>query len=99
GPVVGHAARCHARIVSDAAGHILVKASPAVSGLSPANLHSAYKVTTNGSSSTIVAIVDAYGYTNAESDLGVYRSQFGLGSCTTAHGCFKKINQKGVQGN
>jgi subtilase family serine protease len=96
---VGHAARCHARIVSDAAGHILMKASPNVSGLSPTNLRSAYKITTSGSSSTIVAIVDAYGYTNAESDLGVYRSQFGLPSCTTANGCFKKLNQNGVQGS
>jgi subtilase family serine protease len=99
GAVVGHAARCHARIVSDAAGHILTKASPDVSGYSPANLRSAYKITTNGSSSTTVAIVDAYGYTNAESDLGVYRSQFGLPSCTTANGCFKKLNQNGVQGS
>jgi subtilase family serine protease len=97
GPVVGRAARCHARIVSDAAGHI--KVSQDVSGYSPANLRSAYNITTNGSSSTIVALVDAYGYTNAESDLGVYRSQFGLGACTTANGCFKKLNQNGVQGS
>ena len=100
--VVGHVARCHARIVSDAAGHVKAnfKTHPdAPSGYSPANLQSAYKVTTSGSSSTIVAIVDAYGYTNAESDLGVYRTQFGLGSCTTANGCFKKLNQSGQQGN
>src|SRR6201986_4572737 len=102
GPVVGHAARCHARIVTDAAGRVLFKkSSPDVtpSGYSPANLRSAYNITTSGSSSTIVAIVDAYGYTNAESDLGVYRSQFGLPSCTTANGCCKKLNQNGVQGS
>ena len=34
-----------------------------------------------GSSSTIVAIVDAFGYTNAERDLNVYRSTFHLGPC------------------
>ena len=72
---------------------------PAPSGYSPANLRSAYNVSATGSSSTIVAIVDADGYTNAESDLGVYRSQFGLPSCTTANGCFKKLNQSGQQGN
>ena len=102
GPVAGHAARCHARIVSDAAGHILskkVSSDAAPSGYSPANLHSAYNITTSGSSSTIVAIVDAYGYNNAESDLGVYRTQFGLPACTTANGCFKKLNQSGQQGN
>jgi len=100
--VVGHAARCHARIVSDAAGHLIVNRTvhpPAPSGYSPANLQSAYKITTSGSSSTTVAIVDAYGYTNAEADLGTYRSQFGLPSCTTSNGCFKKLNQNGVQGS
>jgi subtilase family serine protease len=101
-PVVGRAAHCHARIVSDAAGHVKSDTRvhpPAPSGYSPANLRDAYKVTSSGSSSTIIAIVDAYGYTNAESDLGVYRSQFGLPSCTTANGCFKKLNQNGVQGS
>jgi len=93
------AARCHARIVSDASGHLLATKHPPVSGYSPANLRDAYKVTGSGSSSTIIAIVDAYGYTNAESDLGVYRAQFGLPACTTANGCFKKLNQNGVQGS
>ncbi|MEI9929041.1 MAG: S8 family serine peptidase [Rhizomicrobium sp.] len=37
------------------------------------------------------------GYTNAESDLGVYRAQWGLPACTTQNGCFKKLNQKGKQ--
>src|SRR5262249_52534594 len=32
---------------------------------------------------------------NAEADLGVYRSQFGLSACTTANGCFRKVNQNG----
>jgi subtilase family serine protease len=45
-----------------------------------------------------VALVDAYDYPNAESDLAVYRSTFGLPPCTTANGCFKKVNQDGVQG-
>ncbi len=102
GQVVGHVARCHAHVVTDAAGNLLFsrkseRVTP--SGYSPATLRSAYAVTATGSSSTIVAIVDAYGYTNAESDLGVYRSQFGLPSCTTANGCFKKLNQNGVQGS
>src|SRR5262249_43059655 len=42
-----------------------------------------------------VAIVDAYDLPTAESDLAVYRSQFGLPPCTTANGCFRKINQSG----
>jgi subtilase family serine protease len=39
--------------------------------------------------------VDAYDDPNAESDLGVYRSQFGLSACTTANGCFGKVDQNG----
>jgi subtilase family serine protease len=46
-----------------------------------------------------VAIVDAFDDPNAEANLGVYRSNNGLSACTTANGCFKKVNQNGVQGN
>ncbi len=42
-----------------------------------------------------MAIVDAYNDPNAESDLGTYRSRYGLSPCTTANGCFKKVNQTG----
>ena len=66
------------------------------SGYNPPDLQSAYNLpsSTAGSGQT-VAIVDAYDDPNAESDLGVYRSQFGLPACTTANGCFKKVNQSG----
>ncbi len=42
-----------------------------------------------------VAIVDAYGYPNAASDLAVYRSTMNLPPCTTASGCLTIINQTG----
>jgi hypothetical protein len=96
-------ARCHADVVTDARGNPLagkpITAAPNVtpSGFGPADLRGAYKITTDGT--TTIAIVDAYGYNNAESDLATYRAQFGLPPCTTANGCFKKVNQTGVQGN
>jgi len=37
--------------------------------------------------------VDAYGYANAEADLNTYRAQYGLGACTPANGCFRKVDQ------
>ncbi len=40
-------------------------------------------------------IVDAYDDPTAESDLGVFASQFGLPACTTANGCFTKVDQTG----
>lgn len=65
-------------------------------GLNPADLQSAYQLpsSTAGSGQT-VAIVDAFDDPNAESDLATYRSQFGLAACTTANGCFRKVNQSG----
>lgn len=66
------------------------------SGYHPADLQSAYKLpsATAGKGQT-VAIVDVYDDPKAESDLAVYRKQFGLPPCTTANGCFKKVNELG----
>ena len=97
-------ARCHANVVTDASGNFQTPVSPLPSashgGFGSADIQGAYVInTTTGSSSTVVAIVDAFGYNNAEADLGVYRSFYGLPACTTANGCFLKLNQNGVQGN
>ncbi|GAB1329391.1 putative Ig domain-containing protein [Streptomyces sennicomposti] len=70
-------------------------AAAAPSGLSPANLHSAYNLPSTGGSGLTVAVVDAYNDPNAESDLATYRSQFGLSACTKANGCFKQVSQTG----
>jgi hypothetical protein len=65
-------------------------------GYGPADLASAYALpSSTGGVGQTVYIVDAYDAPNAESDLGVYRSRFGLPACTTANGCFRKLNQQG----
>ncbi|HEX9338506.1 MAG TPA: S53 family peptidase [Pseudonocardiaceae bacterium] len=71
----------------------LLMAGP--TGLGPADLESAYKVAGLSGGGRTVAIVDAFDDPNAEADLGVYRQQFGLPACTTANGCFKKVNGSG----
>jgi subtilase family serine protease len=86
-------ASCHARVLIDADGQPVPNATPA--GLGPAQLRDAYKITSAGSSSVTIAIVDAFGYPNAETDLATYRSTFGLPACTTANGCFRKVDQRG----
>lgn len=70
-------------------------AARAPSGLGPADLAAAYKLGAGGAGAT-VAIVDAFDDPNAEADLAVYRSTFGLPACTTANGCFRKVNQTGT---
>ncbi len=69
-------------------------------GLNPCQLEREYQLpsTVAGSGKT-VAIVDAFDDPNVESDLAVYRTRWGLPACTTANGCFKKLNQSGVAGS
>ena len=89
-------ARCHAWVRTDAAGTPLATTGP--SGYGPADLQSAYNLAaaaaSNGTGATI-AIVDAYDDPNAENDVNVYRSTYGLPACTTANGCFRKVGQTG----
>src|SRR5262249_7228007 len=65
------------------------------SGLGPADLQAAYKLDVSKTGGTI-AIVDAFNYPNAESDLATYRAQYGLPPCTKANGCLQIVNQNGA---
>lgn len=63
----------------------------------PSDIYSAYGITPSlgGGSGVTIAIIDAYDSPNAEADLGVFSTMFGLPACTTANGCFKKVNESG----
>ena len=78
--------------------HAIAPNAAAPMGFGPADLQSAYNLAqasaSNGAGQTI-AIVDAQDDPNAETDLGTYRSQFGLPACTTANGCFTKLDENG----
>ena len=88
-------ASCHAEVVVDGNGAPLAT-STFTSGYDPAALQSAYALPgiAAGAGQT-VAIVDANDDPSAEADLAVYRNRFGLAACTTANGCFRKVNQTG----
>jgi subtilase family serine protease len=87
-------AQCQGAFRTDTAGAVLASSTPA--GHSPADLQHAYRLpsSTKGAGQT-VAVVDAYDDPNAEADLGTYRSTFGLPPCTSASGCFRKVNEYG----
>ncbi|WP_438303741.1 putative Ig domain-containing protein [Streptomyces sp. HUAS TT11] len=94
-PTAGHAS-CFAQRRTDIEQRLAsATAAAAPSGLSPANLHSAYNLPSTGGSGMTVAVVDAYNDPNAESDLATYRSTYGLSACTKANGCFKQVSQTG----
>jgi subtilase family serine protease len=70
--------------------------------LGATELRAAYKLASAAASrggNQTVALVDAYDAPNIEHDLNVYRAQYGIPPCTTANGCFRKVNQDGEQGN
>jgi N-acetylneuraminic acid mutarotase len=69
-------------------------AGPPAGALGPAQIKAAYDLPDGGQGQT-VAIVDAFGDSAAEADLGVFRAQYGLPACTTANGCFRKTDQSG----
>ena len=90
----GPGVRCHALVRLNQFGELEPSLVPA--GLSPADLKAAYKLPATGGAGVTIGIVDAMDAPNAEADLAVYRAQYGLPPCTTANGCFKKINQRGA---
>jgi subtilase family serine protease len=85
---------CKSHVRVDEHNRIKPFATPA--GLGPADLVSAYKLNPAITSTATIAIIDAFNYPNAASDLATYRSQFGLPPCTVANGCLKIVNQTGA---
>ena len=67
-------------------------------GFGPASLESAYSLPVSQGAGQLIAVVDAFDDPTAEADLGTYRAMYGLPACTTANGCFQKLNQSGTAG-
>lgn len=95
GAATAHHAACAAVGLYTPNGKPFQSSAPPATALTPTQLQSAYDLTGLTSGGKTVAIVDAYGYTNLERDLGVFRSYYGLPACTTANGCLRIINQSG----
>ena len=93
----GHA-RCFALRRTDIAATMGIRPALTPAGYGPSDLQSAYALPVGAGSGQVVAIVDAYDNPSAEEDLAVYRQQYGLPPCTTANGCFRKVNQRGEAG-
>ena len=88
--------RCYAWIRTDIVPDLsTTDGVPPSAGLTAADVESAYKLGITKGAGQTVAIVDAFGYTQAASDLAAYRSGNGLPACTTKTGCLTILNQKG----
>ncbi|WP_398918909.1 putative Ig domain-containing protein [Streptomyces sp. 2132.2] len=86
---------CHALARTDVRQRLGLSPGLLPSGYGPADLQSAYALPVSAGAGATVAIIDAYDDPKAESDLAAYRSQYGLPACTTANGCFRKVDQNG----
>jgi subtilase family serine protease len=104
GPVPAGYARCLAVIRNDVHGGLGVRgraagrdaaAAALPTGYGPADLRAAYKLPATGGKGQTIALIDALDDPTAEADLAVYRATYGLPACTTANGCFRKVNQQG----
>jgi subtilase family serine protease len=93
-------ARCHAWARAEPDVPIVVVGEPTFPTpedfITPGDLAQAYALPSHGGEGVLVAIVDAFDDPTAESDLAAYRSHFDLPACTTAIGCFRKVNQGGA---
>jgi subtilase family serine protease len=89
------AVACHAQQNKNAG----VSGAPQT-GLTPAQLRSAYGLAPSSSAPSatapLVAVVDAFEDRSAESDLAAYRAQFGLPPCSSKSGCFTKVIMTGT---
>jgi subtilase family serine protease len=92
-----HLAQCTVAIDRTRTQENLVAAA-AIQGLHPDDIVNAYNLP-SANAGMRVAIVDAFDDPNAESDLATYRAKFGLPACTSANGCFVKMNQRGKRGS
>lgn len=101
-PPTRQRASCMAAVVPYENGRPVVapglEGSGVKGGFSPSDLRSAYDLPATGGEGQTVAVTIAYDHPDAESDLATYRSRYGLPPCTTANGCFRKVNQRGEAG-
>jgi len=77
------------------AGGALLEGSGELGGYSPADLASAYGIPRTGAKGETIAVIVAWGYPSAETELAQYRSHYKLPLCTRSNGCFKVVNQEG----
>ena len=96
GPANASSARCTAHVITNARGKPQATTSP--TGYGPTQFHTGYGLPTTGSTPQTIAIVDAYNDPTIGADLNFYNSYYGLPACTTANGCFRKVNQSGAAG-
>ncbi|HVA33129.1 MAG TPA: S8 family serine peptidase [Candidatus Baltobacteraceae bacterium] len=87
--------RCFAWMRTDLHPQASGNGIPATAGYTPQDIWAAYHLNPRKGGGQTVAIVDAFGYRAAASDLKAYRRAAGLAPCTISSGCLRILNQNG----
>jgi hypothetical protein len=85
---------CKGYIAVDADGAPLQFAAPM--GYTAPQIQAMYNVDPSLGDGLTIAVIDAFGYQDVESDLATYRAQFGLPACSVASGCLTVLNNAGA---
>ncbi len=94
-PTSPHVMACQALLRVDIGQQILGPAD-APKGYGPADLRAAYNLPGgDAGSGATVAVIDALDWPTAEADVAAYRVTYGLPPCTSASGCFRKVDENG----
>jgi len=91
-------ARCFV-VIDPAEQTAVLNGSGPPPGYGATDLESAYRLPVTHGAGQTIAIVDAFDDPTAAQDLTAYRQTYGLPLCTTAGGCFRKLNQQGRAGH
>ncbi len=85
---------CGTHVVTDPDG-IPIHSATTPMGFGAPEIQAMYNIDPSLGDGVSVAVVDAYGYQDIESDLATYRTQYGLPPCTIASGCLTIYNNNG----
>ena len=86
----------HVILAPDAVGTLPSAAGSSLPwGENPTSIRAVYDLPSTGGAG-VIAIVDAYDDPHAAQDLAVFSNMFGLPTCGTTNGCFRKVYAKGV---
>jgi hypothetical protein len=87
---------CGAVVTPGVTGVAALATTATPPGLGPSAIQDAYGLqSASAGMRQTVAVVTAYDDPKAESDLATYRSQYSVPPCTTADGCFRKVDENG----
>ncbi len=89
------AARCLVLYAPPTAGPGGLAPGAVPQGWGARDIQHAYKLPVGRNSRATVAVVEAFDTPKLETYLNAYRKEYGLGPCTVANGCFRKVGQSG----